>query len=125
MHLPSNLSILVVDDDPIMMTLTTSLLLYLGYENVTQVSDGITALEMMRRTAFGLVICDWNMEPITGCEVLRQMRADPELNHTPFILASTQANLRNATAEDSAGVNGYLVKPFGAVALQQAITAAC
>jgi two-component system chemotaxis response regulator CheY len=61
------------------------------------------------------------MEPISGYEVLRQVRADADLRETPFIMATTQTVMQNAVAAKIAGVNGYLIKPFTPGSLQRSI----
>jgi two-component system chemotaxis response regulator CheY len=75
----------------------------------------------MRSRKYGLVISDWNMEPMTGYDLLREVRSDPELAGTPFIMVTAESKTENVIAAKKAGVNNYIVKPFNAQTLQQKI----
>jgi two-component system chemotaxis response regulator CheY len=99
--------------DPGMPVLVVDDMKQLGFADVDEANDGNAALGMMRETDDGLVISDWNMEPMTGFELLREIRADNHLSRTPFIMV---------TAE-KAGVNNYIVKPFNAATLKSKIDA--
>jgi two-component system chemotaxis response regulator CheY len=119
----TSVSVLVVDDEKLMMTVMTRILERLGYTDVDGASDGLTALEMLRDKPYGLVICDWIMEPISGYDMLRHIRTDPELRHIPFIMATTETMMQKAVAAKTAGVSGYLIKPFSPGTLQRTIDA--
>jgi two-component system chemotaxis response regulator CheY len=121
--MPADVSmpILVVDDYPTMIRIIRNLLRQLGFENVDEASDGTAALAKMRQKSYGLVISDWNMEPMTGFDLLREIRADPALNKTPFIMVTAESKTENVIAAKKAGVNNYIVKPFNAQTLQHKI----
>ena len=76
-----SMSVLVVDDYNTMIRIIRNLLKQLGFENIDDASDGSAALNKMRGKKYGLVISDWNMEPMTGYDLLREVRADPESRH--------------------------------------------
>jgi two-component system chemotaxis response regulator CheY len=76
------------------------------------------ALQMLRGGNFGLVISDWNMEPMTGLQLLREVRADAKLKGTPFIMVTAESKSENVIAAKEAGVSNYIVKPFNAETLQ-------
>jgi two-component system chemotaxis response regulator CheY len=99
------------------------LLKQLGFANVDEVSDGTSALNMMREKDYGLVISDWNTEPMTGYELLREVHADDRLSRTPFIMITTESKTDNVIAAKRAGVNNYIVKPFNAATLKSKIDA--
>ena len=61
---------------------------------------------------FGLVISDWQMNGMTGLDLLNKIRETPALQHIPTILVSAQSSELNSAAAMSAGAQGYLVKPF-------------
>ena len=63
------------------------------------------------------------MEPMTGCELLNEVRADTKLNATPFIMVTAESKTENVVAAKEAGVNNYIVKPFNAATLKQKIEA--
>jgi two-component system chemotaxis response regulator CheY len=123
--MPVNLSmpVLVVDDYNTMVRIIRNLLKQLGFEDVDDASDGASALAKMRAKKYGLVISDWNMEPMTGYELLKQVRSDPDLNGTPFIMVTAESKTENVIAAKQAGVNNYIVKPFNADTLKTKIDA--
>jgi len=61
------------------------------------------------------------MEPMTGLQLLKKVRADSSLNSTRFIMISTESKTENVIAAKEAGVNNYIVKPFNANTLEQKI----
>ena len=111
-------SVLVMDDYNTMIRIIRNLLKQLGFENIDDASDGSAALNKMRGKKYGLVISDWNMEPMTGYELLKQVRADPVLSQTPFIMVTAESKTENVIAAKQAGVNNYIVKPFNAATLK-------
>ena len=115
--------ILVVDDYSTMVRIIRNLLKQLGFENVDEANDGSTALAKMQNKRYGVVISDWNMEPMTGYDLLREVRADPSLSMTPFIMITAESKTENVIAAKKAGVNNYIVKPFNAATLKTKIEA--
>jgi two-component system, chemotaxis family, chemotaxis protein CheY len=113
-----NAPVLVVDDYQTMIRIIRNLLKQLGFENVDEASDGAEALSKMREKKYGLVISDWNMEPMTGYELLREVRADEVLKPTPFIMVTAESKTENVIAAKKAGVNNYIVKPFNVQTLK-------
>ncbi|WP_349257188.1 response regulator [Pedomonas sp.] len=111
--------ILIVDDYKTMLRIVHNLLKQIGFENIDEATDGSMALSKMRRKKYGLVISDWNMEPMTGYELLKEVRADAELKATPFIMVTAESKTDNVIAAKKAGVNNYIVKPFNAQTLKQ------
>ncbi len=118
-----SMPILVVDDYNTMIRIVRNLLRQLGFENVDDACDGSTALDKLAKKQYGLVISDWNMEPMTGYELLKRMRSDPTLNQTPFIMVTAESKTENVMAAKQAGVNNYIVKPFNAETLKTKIEA--
>ena len=113
-----NASVLVVDDYKTMIRIIRNLLKQLGFENVDEAADGGEALAKMRDKKYGLVISDWNMEPMTGYELLQEVRADEGLRQTPFIMVTAESKTENVIAAKKAGVNNYIVKPFNVQTLK-------
>ena len=118
-----SMPVLVVDDYNTMVRIIRNLLRQLGFENVDDANDGTVALEKMRIRKYGLVISDWNMEPMTGYDLLQQVRADPNLQQTPFIMVTAESKTDNVIAAKKAGVSNYIVKPFNAQTLKTKIEA--
>jgi two-component system, chemotaxis family, chemotaxis protein CheY len=117
----ASMSILIVDDYNTMVRIIRNLLKQLGFENVDDANDGTAALAKMREKQYGLVISDWNMAPMTGYDLLRQIRADPVLCATRFIMVTAESKTDNVIAAKKAGVDNYIVKPFNAQTLQHKI----
>ena len=118
MAVDMNMNILIVDDYKTMLRILRNLLRQLNFGNVEETMDGTQALQKMRQTQFGLVISDWNMEPMTGIELLRKVRADEKLMATPFIMITAESKSENVIAAKEAGVSNYIVKPFNAETLK-------
>ena len=114
--------ILVVDDYKTMLRIIRNLLKQLGFNNVDEATDGSTALQKLREKNYGLVISDWNMEPMTGLQLLREVRADDKLKDTPFIMITAESKKENVVAARQAGVSNYIVKPFNAETLKGKLT---
>ncbi|MFL5076996.1 MAG: chemotaxis response regulator CheY [Microvirga sp.] len=123
MALDLSMPILVVDDYQTMVRIIRNLLKQLGFEDVDDASDGTTALAKLKQKKYGLVISDWNMEPMTGYELLKQVRSDPSISATPFIMVTAESKTENVIAAKQAGVNNYIVKPFNADTLKSKIEA--
>jgi two-component system chemotaxis response regulator CheY len=123
MALDPSMPVLVVDDYSTMVRIIRNLLKQLGFSDVDDASDGASALTKMHAKRYGLVISDWNMEPMTGFDLLRQVRADPGLEETPFIMVTAESKTENVIAAKKAGVNNYIVKPFNAQTLKSKIEA--
>jgi two-component system chemotaxis response regulator CheY len=115
--------VLVVDDYKTMIRIIRNLLKQLGFNDVDDAADGAEALGKMRARRYGLVISDWNMEPMTGYELLKEVRADTGLTKTPFIMITAESKTENVIAAKKAGVNNYIVKPFNAQTLKAKIDA--
>ena len=115
--------VLVVDDYATMIRIIKNLLKQIGFDNVDGASDGSAALEKMRGKKYGLVISDWNMEPMTGYDLLKEVRSDTDLARTPFIMITAESKTENVIAAKKAGVNNYIVKPFNAATLKAKIDA--
>ena len=123
MAVDPSMPVLIVDDYKTMIRIIRNLLKQLGFANVDEAGDGSAALELMRQKDYGLVISDWNMEPMTGYELLREVRADDRLSRTPFIMVTAESKTDNVIAAKKAGVNNYIVKPFNAATLKAKIDA--
>lgn len=123
MAVDKNMPILIVDDYKTMLRIVRNLLKQLGFNNVDEATDGSQALEKARGKSYGLIISDWNMEPMTGYELLKEVRADGVLKATPFIMVTAESKTDNVIAAKKAGVNNYIVKPFNAATLKTKITA--
>ncbi|UAA38151.1 chemotaxis response regulator CheY [Paraneptunicella aestuarii] len=114
-----NMKILVVDDFSTMRRIIKNLLKDLGFTNVQEADDGSTALPMLQQGDFDFVVTDWNMPGMQGIDLLRAIRADDNLKHTPVLMVTAEAKKEQIVAAAQAGVNGYVVKPFTAATLKE------
>lgn len=112
MPLDPSLAILVVDDEDTVRTLLLSVLQGLGFTDVAQASEGEAALALLRARPFALVISDLMMEPMSGLQLLREVRADPGLRAVRFMMMTASLTSEGAIAAKRAGVDTYLIKPF-------------
>jgi two-component system chemotaxis response regulator CheY len=123
MAVDPSMPILVVDDYNTMIRIIRNLLRQLGFQDIDDAPDGSIALSKMKSKRYGLVISDWNMEPMTGYELLKTVRSSPEFSATPFIMVTAESKTENVIAAKQAGVNNYIVKPFNADTLKTKIDA--
>ena len=118
MAVDKNMPILIVDDYKTMLRIIRNLLKQIGFTNVDEATDGTSALQKLRDGTFKLVISDWNMEPMTGIELLREVRDDQSLKNIPFIMVTAESKTENVVIAKEAGVSNYIVKPFNAATLK-------
>lgn len=123
MSVDMSMPILIVDDYKTMLRIIRNLLKQLGFENVDEATDGSGALHKLRERPYSLIISDWNMEPMTGLQLLKEVRADSKLKETPFIMITAESKTENVIAARQAGVNNYIVKPFNAATLKTKLSA--
>ncbi len=121
MSVDKAMNVLIVDDYKTMLRIIRNLLKQIEFHNVDEASDGAEALGKLRNGGYGLVISDWNMAPMTGLELLQEVRADPRLKATPFIMITAESKAENVVAAKQAGVSNYIVKPFNAETLREKI----
>ena len=122
MAVDMSMSILIVDDYKTMLRIIRNLLKQLGFHNVDEATDGAEALNKLRGKSYDLIISDWNMEPMTGYELLKEVRSDDMLKKLPFIMVTAESKTDNVIAAKKAGVNNYIVKPFNAATLKSKLT---
>lgn len=118
-----SMPVLIVDDYNTMVRIIRNLLRQLGFEHIDDANDGSSALAKMEQRKYGLVISDWNMEPMTGYDLLQKVRANPEMAEIPFIMVTAESKTENVVAAKKAGVSNYIVKPFNAQTLKSKIEA--
>ncbi|WP_249209061.1 response regulator [Magnetospirillum sulfuroxidans] len=114
--------IMLVEDIPAMRLLVRQMLRSLGVNEILEANDGSTALQLLRAQPVDVVLSDWNMIPMTGLQLLMAMREDPQTSHIPFVMITGEGSMEHVKRARSAGVNGYLIKPFGLDALTRQLT---
>ena len=122
MPVDKNMQVLVVDDYKAMTRIIRNLMNELDFKNVDEATCGPSALELIRSKSYGLVLSDWNMAPMTGFELLQHVRADARTRSLPFVMVTAEAKAENVVAARKAGVNNYIIKPFGLAVLRQKLS---
>lgn len=117
-----SMNVLVVDDYKSMVRIVRGMLNQLGFVNVDDAPDGAAAMALLKEKNYGLVLSDWNMQPVTGLELLKQVRAEEKTRGTPFVMVTAEAKVENVIAARQAGVNNYVIKPFTLAVLKQKLT---
>lgn len=116
-----DMKILIVDDFSTMRRIIKNLLRDLGFTNTAEADDGKTGLPMLQGGSIDFLITDWNMPSMTGIELLRAVRADPDLVSLPVLMVTAEQKRDQIVEAAQAGVNGYIVKPFTAETLREKI----
>ncbi|MFY0655878.1 chemotaxis response regulator CheY [Neptunomonas phycophila] len=114
-----DIKILVVDDFSTMRRIIKNLLRDLGFNNVVEADDGKTALPILQQGGIQFLVTDWNMPGMTGIDLVKLVRADPNLKSIPILMVTAEAKREQIIAAAQAGVNGYVVKPFTAAVLKE------
>jgi two-component system chemotaxis response regulator CheY len=108
----ADLRILIVEDREVMLKIIRRLLVQLGFVHVDQAENGIKAFEMVKANTYDLILSDWNMDGMSGFELLKLVRAEEKTAKTPFILVTAESKPENILAAKAAGASAYLLKPF-------------
>ncbi|MBU0481472.1 MAG: response regulator [Proteobacteria bacterium] len=117
----TNMKVLVVDDFATMRRIVKNILTQLGFKNIVEADDGTTALQVLKQEKIDMIISDWNMPKMTGLDLLKSVRADPDLANLPFIMVTAEAQQDNIILAVKAKVSQYIVKPFTAETLSEKI----
>lgn len=123
MAVDMNMPILIVDDYKTMLRIIKNLLSQIGFKNVDEATDGEAAIARLKDKKYGLIISDWNMEPMSGFDLLKHVRGAADYQHIPFILITAESKPENVVLAKEAGVSNYIVKPFNAETLKSKLTA--
>lgn len=115
----TSIKVLVVDDMSTMRRIVKNVLRQIGFTDIMEAENGQDAITKLKSGGYGLVVSDWNMPVMQGIELLRTVRADPELKNLPFLMVTAEAQKENIIEAVQAGVSNYVVKPFTAEALQE------
>ncbi len=115
------MKILIVDDFSTMRRIIKNLLRDLGFNNTQEADDGLTALPKLQSGDFDFLVTDWNMPGMQGIDLLKAVRADPNLSSLPVLMVTAEAKKEQIVEAAQAGVNGYIVKPFTAATLKEKI----
>lgn len=118
MPVDKSMPILIIDDYKTMLKIVRGLLNQLGFTNIDEATDGSMAWNMMQEKEYKLLLCDWNMEPMNGLDLLKKIRADAKFGKMPFIMVTAETKAENILLAKQCGVNNYIVKPFNLATLK-------
>ena len=115
------MKVLVVDDFATMRKIVRNILKQIGFEDITEAEDGSVALRLIKSESVGLVVSDWNMPNMSGLDLLKEIRKNPQTASLPVLMVTAEGLKENVMEAVKAGVNNYVVKPFTAEVLQEKI----
>lgn len=115
------LTVLVADDCMATREVVTFILRDLNFKNIIEVSDGSTAIDVLREKPIDVIISDWNMPLMNGLDLLEWVRSRVEMEDIPFIMLTAKAYKRYVVKALQYKVSAYIVKPFTARALAKKI----
>ncbi len=118
------LDVLIVDDSAAIRKILQRVLRQteVPIGEVYEASDGVEALEAMRRQPVGLVLSDINMPNMDGLEFLTKMRAEPAWQSIPVLMVSTEGTQAKVMEAVERGASGYVRKPFTADQIKEKLT---
>ncbi len=114
-------TVLIVDDNPLLLEFMQDVLQEMGDFSVVTASNGIDGLEQFYQTRPDCAVIDVKMPGLTGYQLVRALRGDPETSQTPLILLTALAQDAEQFAGLAAGADQYLRKPIDPLDLIQAI----
>ena len=115
------MKVMVVEDSAAMRGLIASVLGQINGCEVVEVSTGFEALRQLPRSAVDLIVTDINMPDINGLELLAFVRRSPALANVPVLVVTSEGSDRDKEKALALGANAYLVKPFEAESLLDAV----
>lgn len=123
---PKNVRILLVDDFEMVRMLLEDSLKKLGFSQIDQAEDGREALVKINEAhssgkPYSIVFCDWVMPDVTGIEVVKACRANPNHKDLCIIMVTAEAEQESVVSAIAAGTSDYIVKPFSPEILEKKI----
>lgn len=117
---PEDIKILIADDQSPVRKSLRLILTKLGFFDIVEAEDGYEGIKQLRQDKkIGLIISDMHMPKMTGLEFLESVRLNPELKHIPFIIVSTDSDMKTVVKATQSGVNSYIIKPFTEKAVKE------
>lgn len=116
-----DLKILIVDDLSAMRRIIKNMFSDLGYTNIAEADDGQTALSELKAGGIDFLVTGWNMPGMSGLELLKAVRSDPDAQSLPVLMITAEAKREQILEAANAGVDGYVIKPFTKETLKEKI----
>jgi two-component system, chemotaxis family, chemotaxis protein CheY len=117
----TDMKFLVVDDFSTMRRIVRGLLKEIGYVNCEEAEDGVEALSMLKAAKYDFVVSDINMPNMTGFQLLKAIKEDPNLKHLPVLMVTAEARKEDIVLAAQTGAAGYIVKPFTKATLEEKV----
>ena len=117
----AELRFLIVDDFSTMRRIVRNLLKESGYTDAEEAEDGVAALNKLRNGRFDFVVSDINMPNMNGFDLLKAVKADPNLKHLPVLMVTAEARKEDIVLAAQTGAAGYIVKPFTKATLEEKV----
>ena len=113
------ISFLVADDNEFSRKLVRTILKGLRVRDLKEARDGAEALDILKREPVDMVLCDYDMKPMSGLDFIRHVRGDRDsaMAYVPIIMLTAYSNQQDVLATRDSGVSDYLVKPYSVKAL--------
>ena len=118
---PTDLKFLIVDDFSTMRRIVRGLLKEMGCNNADEAEDGVAALNMLKNQKFDFVVSDINMPNMNGFDLLKAIKADPDLKSIPVLMVTAEARKEDIVLAVQSGAAGYIVKPFTKATLEDKV----
>jgi len=115
------IKVMVVDDQTSMRAMVRRALQDLGFKDIRDKPSAPEALQSVRSDRVHLILSDFNMPDMDGLQFLEQVRADPVIGKTVFIMLTGSSDREVVQKAAALGVNNYIVKPFAPAALKEKI----
>jgi Response regulator containing a CheY-like receiver domain and a GGDEF domain len=117
----ASLKILVIDDQEFVRTIVKKMLSQLGVGTVIEAHDGNSGVDAVKAETPDLVICDIQMRPVDGFGFVRQLRATPDVSHTPVIMLTAHTDATTLARAKELDIGAFLAKPVLPPALKHKI----
>jgi len=117
----NNRTIIVIDDEHAFCDVVCEILDALGY-NTRQAYNAHQAITLLQEITPDLILTDVMMPELDGLTFIRQLRSEPKWSEIPIIIVSAKATKADRDAAEDAGADGYLIKPFSSLELEELIT---
>lgn len=109
---PSDLRVMIVDDEEVMRKLMRRTLERMGFAQIYSAKDGVEGLELAKSQRPDVIVSDYDMPNMHGLQLLKAVREEPSLDETAFVMLSGVANDTVTDRARELGANSIIMKPF-------------
>lgn len=106
------MKILIVEDSPTMRRIVENTLKRIGYSDVVEAEDGLSALAKLGNEKVDFIVTDWNMPEMNGLEFIKRVKANSNYSDIPILMVTTRSVEQDVVKAIEAGAANYIVKPF-------------